>query len=322
MKPTSQNQKTSTTIDFKQKILPLSLLKTSQGHPMFGAAIAGGLTAEKGKRKHVPTAADESGILKSNNYNSLTSSKKEFGISDGDDISEKHLYYHVKLEHVLSSQTAGSRALTSLIWLNSNPRIPAATSAYVDRKLAWFRELLTGVFNNLSRNQLMQRQCEEECLGLARLLPPMETALLDWLMNLMADYVSTNQFNWLLKFLILAAMSRALFDYSFRKLVSLFLIFVILADHLERQERLLEVVTEVKRVFTAYYGLPGLIWGAYVHQSCHNLYDQTWSRGPSIRSCSGFTHLAARDLNLLSKRSNKVIECSFSLDYDETVHLS
>ncbi|GJZ95767.1 retrovirus-related pol polyprotein from transposon TNT 1-94 [Tanacetum coccineum] len=31
------------------------------------------------------------------------------------------------------------------------------------------------------------------------------------------------------------------------------------ADHLERQERLLEVVTEVKRVYTAYYGLPGLI---------------------------------------------------------------
>ncbi|GKC57286.1 hypothetical protein Tco_1084884 [Tanacetum coccineum] len=165
-------------------MLPLSLLKTSQGHPMFDAVVAGGLTAEKGKRKHVPTAADESGILKSNNYNSLTSSKKEFGISDGDDISEKHF----------------------------NPRIPAATLAYVDRKLvnrrplkpaapdyyrirqqsrrafkAWFRELLTGVLNNLSRNQLMQRQCKEECLGLARLLSPMETALLDWLMNLMAD---------------------------------------------------------------------------------------------------------------------------------------
>ncbi|GKE10774.1 hypothetical protein Tco_1414325 [Tanacetum coccineum] len=35
----------------------------------------------------------------------------------------------------------------------------------------------------------MQCRSEEECLGLARLLPPMETALLDWLINLMADVV-------------------------------------------------------------------------------------------------------------------------------------
>nr|GEY30298.1 Rho GTPase-activating protein 5-like [Tanacetum cinerariifolium] len=153
----------------------------------FGAAVASGLTAEKGKQKHVPTATDESD--------------------------------HVKLKHILSSQTAGSRALTSLIWLNSNPRNPAATLEYVDCKSVnrrplkpattdYYRirqqsrrpfkdsvkprcssrwELLIGVFDHLSRNQLMQHQCEEECLGLARLLPPMETALLDWLMNLMAD---------------------------------------------------------------------------------------------------------------------------------------
>ncbi|PWA88670.1 Rho GTPase-activating protein gacA [Artemisia annua] len=60
---------------------------------------------------------------------------------------------------------------------------------------AWFRELPTGVLDHLSRNQLMQCRSEEECLGLVRLLPPMETALLDWLINLMADVVQHEQFN-------------------------------------------------------------------------------------------------------------------------------
>nr|GEW08784.1 Rho GTPase-activating protein 5-like [Tanacetum cinerariifolium] len=54
---------------------------------------------------------------------------------------------------------------------------------------AWFRELPTGVLDHLSRNHLMQCRSEEEFLGLGRLLPPMETTLLDWPINLMADVV-------------------------------------------------------------------------------------------------------------------------------------
>ncbi|KAJ9554797.1 hypothetical protein OSB04_009411 [Centaurea solstitialis] len=54
---------------------------------------------------------------------------------------------------------------------------------------AWFRELPTGVLDPLSPEAVMQCQSEEDCSTLVRLLPPTETALLDWAINLMADVV-------------------------------------------------------------------------------------------------------------------------------------
>jgi hypothetical protein len=41
----------------------------------------------------------------------------------------------------------------------------------------------------------MQCQSEEECAQLARLLPPTETALLDWAINLMADVAQMEHLN-------------------------------------------------------------------------------------------------------------------------------
>ncbi|CAK9171322.1 unnamed protein product [Ilex paraguariensis] len=41
----------------------------------------------------------------------------------------------------------------------------------------------------------MQCQSEEECVALVRLLPPTETALLDWAINLMADVVQEEHLN-------------------------------------------------------------------------------------------------------------------------------
>ncbi|CAK9177655.1 unnamed protein product [Ilex paraguariensis] len=60
---------------------------------------------------------------------------------------------------------------------------------------AWFRELPTGVLDSLSSEQVMQCQSEEECVALVRLLPPTETALLDWAINLMADVVQEEHLN-------------------------------------------------------------------------------------------------------------------------------
>lgn len=54
---------------------------------------------------------------------------------------------------------------------------------------AWFRELPSGVLDSLAPEQVMQCQSEEECAQLVRSLPPMEAALLDWAINLMADVV-------------------------------------------------------------------------------------------------------------------------------------
>nr|GEV75917.1 RNA-directed DNA polymerase [Tanacetum cinerariifolium] len=124
----------------------------------FGAAVAGGLTAEKGKRKHVPTTADESGHCHRRRSTTIAL----------DNNQEDHL--RTQLNRSVVRDGIDMHCLASLI-------------------KAWFRELLTGVFDHLSRNQLMQRQCEEKRLGAACLLPPTETALLDWLMILMA-YVS------------------------------------------------------------------------------------------------------------------------------------
>ncbi|OMP02479.1 PAK-box/P21-Rho-binding protein [Corchorus capsularis] len=60
---------------------------------------------------------------------------------------------------------------------------------------AWFRELPNGVLDSLSQEQVMQCQTEEQCAELARLLPPTESALLDWAINLMADVVQQEHLN-------------------------------------------------------------------------------------------------------------------------------
>ncbi|XP_042511349.1 rho GTPase-activating protein 5-like isoform X2 [Macadamia integrifolia] len=60
---------------------------------------------------------------------------------------------------------------------------------------AWFRELPTGVLDSLSPEQVMNCQSEEECAQLVRLLPPIESALLDWAINLMADVVQEEHLN-------------------------------------------------------------------------------------------------------------------------------
>ncbi|KAK9072687.1 hypothetical protein SSX86_009122 [Deinandra increscens subsp. villosa] len=60
---------------------------------------------------------------------------------------------------------------------------------------AWFRELPTGVLDPLPPEQVIQCQSEDDCTTLCRLLPPTETALLDWAINLMADVVQHEHLN-------------------------------------------------------------------------------------------------------------------------------
>ncbi|CAO2840103.1 unnamed protein product [Amaranthus hypochondriacus] len=60
---------------------------------------------------------------------------------------------------------------------------------------AWFRELPTGVLDPLAPEDVMQCQSEEDCIELVRLLPPTESALLDWAINLMADVVQEELYN-------------------------------------------------------------------------------------------------------------------------------
>ncbi|KAM0939732.1 putative Rho GTPase activation protein [Dioscorea sansibarensis] len=60
---------------------------------------------------------------------------------------------------------------------------------------AWFRELPTAVLDCLTPEQVAQCQSEDECAQLVKLLPPSETALLDWAINLMADVVQEEQQN-------------------------------------------------------------------------------------------------------------------------------
>ncbi|XVF19699.1 hypothetical protein REPUB_Repub11eG0133100 [Reevesia pubescens] len=60
---------------------------------------------------------------------------------------------------------------------------------------AWFRELPIGVLDSLTPEQVMQCQTVEQCAELARLLPPTESALLDWAINLMADVVQQEHLN-------------------------------------------------------------------------------------------------------------------------------
>ncbi|XP_006652676.2 rho GTPase-activating protein 3-like [Oryza brachyantha] len=60
---------------------------------------------------------------------------------------------------------------------------------------AWFRELPTGVLDTLTPEQVMHCNTEEECALLASMLPPVEAALLDWAINLMADVVEQENYN-------------------------------------------------------------------------------------------------------------------------------
>ncbi|XP_057532678.1 rho GTPase-activating protein 3-like [Amaranthus tricolor] len=60
---------------------------------------------------------------------------------------------------------------------------------------AWFRELPKGVLDCLKPEQVMHCNTEDECTQLLKLLPPMEAALLDWAINLMADVVQNEQYN-------------------------------------------------------------------------------------------------------------------------------
>ncbi|KAK8496200.1 hypothetical protein V6N12_055332 [Hibiscus sabdariffa] len=60
---------------------------------------------------------------------------------------------------------------------------------------AWFRELPSGVLDSLPPELVIKSQSEEECARLVRLLPPTESALLDWTINLMADVVQLEHLN-------------------------------------------------------------------------------------------------------------------------------
>uniref|UniRef100_A0A9I9CMT1 Rho GTPase-activating protein 3 n=1 Tax=Cucumis melo TaxID=3656 RepID=A0A9I9CMT1_CUCME len=60
---------------------------------------------------------------------------------------------------------------------------------------AWLRELPTGVLDTLTPEQVMHCNTEEDCSQLVKLLPPMEAAILDWAINLMADVVQHEKYN-------------------------------------------------------------------------------------------------------------------------------
>lgn len=60
---------------------------------------------------------------------------------------------------------------------------------------AWFRELPSGVLDALTPEQVMHCNTEGGCALLASMLPPVEAALLDWAINLMADVVEQENYN-------------------------------------------------------------------------------------------------------------------------------
>ncbi|CAN1252107.1 Rho GTPase-activating protein 1 [Linum perenne] len=60
---------------------------------------------------------------------------------------------------------------------------------------AWFRELPTGILDSLQTKQVIESETEEQCAELVRNLPPTESALLDWALNLMADVVEQEHAN-------------------------------------------------------------------------------------------------------------------------------
>ncbi|KAJ8547467.1 hypothetical protein K7X08_011053 [Anisodus acutangulus] len=60
---------------------------------------------------------------------------------------------------------------------------------------AWFRELPSGVLDELSPEQVLQCNSEEEFIELVKQLKPTETALLKWAIDLMADVVEHEETN-------------------------------------------------------------------------------------------------------------------------------
>jgi hypothetical protein len=60
---------------------------------------------------------------------------------------------------------------------------------------AWFRELPEGVLDSLSPEQVLHCNTEEECVELVRLLPPTQAALLNWVVEFMADVVQEEESN-------------------------------------------------------------------------------------------------------------------------------
>jgi hypothetical protein len=52
-----------------------------------------------------------------------------------------------------------------------------------------------GVLDSLSPEQVMQCHTEEQCVELVKMLPPTQSALLDWAVNLMADVAQEEQIN-------------------------------------------------------------------------------------------------------------------------------
>ncbi|PIA44645.1 hypothetical protein AQUCO_01700323v1 [Aquilegia coerulea] len=60
---------------------------------------------------------------------------------------------------------------------------------------AWFRELPEGILDGLSPEQVLQCNTEDECVELVKELLPIQAALLDWAVDLMADVVEEEEFN-------------------------------------------------------------------------------------------------------------------------------
>ncbi|KAL6639475.1 hypothetical protein ACP70R_023205 [Stipagrostis hirtigluma subsp. patula] len=60
---------------------------------------------------------------------------------------------------------------------------------------AWFRELPEGVLDSLSPEQVLHCNTEEQCIELVKLLPPTQAALLNWVVELMADVVEEEESN-------------------------------------------------------------------------------------------------------------------------------
>ncbi|XP_019093406.1 PREDICTED: rho GTPase-activating protein 5-like [Camelina sativa] len=60
---------------------------------------------------------------------------------------------------------------------------------------AWFRELPRGILDPLPSQQVMQCESEEDFVKVVRLLPQTEASLLNWAINLMADFVEFEDVN-------------------------------------------------------------------------------------------------------------------------------
>ncbi|XP_010279644.1 PREDICTED: rho GTPase-activating protein 2-like [Nelumbo nucifera] len=60
---------------------------------------------------------------------------------------------------------------------------------------AWFRELPAGVLDELSPEEVLNCNTEEDCVELVKQLPPTQAALLNWVIDLMADVVEEEESN-------------------------------------------------------------------------------------------------------------------------------